>query len=91
MALMEALSVGATVVATAVGGVPQVITDDVNGLLVTPGRADDLAAALERVGEDPELRRRLGTRAKADGSAFDIARASGEIEQIYRRVLEDRG
>jgi glycosyltransferase involved in cell wall biosynthesis len=87
--LMEAMSVGAAIVATSVGGVPQVIADHVNGLLVAPGRAADLADALERVGQDPELRHRLGARAKADSSAFDVARASGEIEQIYRRVLED--
>ena len=38
--LMEATSVGATIVATSVGGVPQVITDGVNGLIVPPGRPE---------------------------------------------------
>jgi glycosyltransferase involved in cell wall biosynthesis len=87
--LMEAMSVGAPVVATSVGGVPQVIHDDVNGLLVSPGRPDCLARALMRITADPELRRRLARQAGKDSAAFDIARASGEIEDIYRGLLAD--
>jgi glycosyltransferase involved in cell wall biosynthesis len=86
--LMEATSVGTPIVATSVGGVPQVIVAGVNGLLVTPGRADLLADALERLSTDPELRERLGKQAAAEGARFDIARARGEIEQIYRQILD---
>jgi glycosyltransferase involved in cell wall biosynthesis len=77
------------VVATSVGGVPQVINNDVNGLLVSPGRPDCLARALMRISADPELRRRLGRKAGEDSAAFDIARASAEIEDIYRGLLAD--
>jgi glycosyltransferase involved in cell wall biosynthesis len=86
--LMEAMSMGLAIVATSVGGVPQVITDGGNGLLVRPGDAAGLARAIEAVGTDPGLRRELGRKAKEDSAAFDAARASGEIEQIYRRLLE---
>ena len=85
--LMEAASVGTAIVATAVGGVPQVVADGVNGLVVPPGDPEALALALERVTTDAELRRRLGDRAMADSSRYDIARAAAEIEDIYRRVL----
>ncbi len=87
VALMEAASVGATIIATAVGGVPQVVTDGVNGLIVPPGDPVALADALERVCVDPDLRDRLSRQAMADSARFDIARASGEIEDIYRRLV----
>jgi glycosyltransferase involved in cell wall biosynthesis len=87
--LMEATSVGATIVATAVGGVPQVITDGHNGLVVPPGRPDALVDAIERLWADPDLRAALGRRAAADSAQFDVARASAEIEELYRALLSD--
>ncbi len=74
--LMEATSVGAVIVATTVGGVPQVITDGVNGLLVPPGDPEALVDALERLSGDPGLRHRLGEAAAAESVTFDVARAS---------------
>ncbi len=88
--LMEATSVGATIVATSVGGVPQVITDGVNGLIVPPGAPERLADALERVSTDGGLRNRLGRQALVDSAVFDVARASTEIEGIYCTLLEVR-
>jgi glycosyltransferase involved in cell wall biosynthesis len=85
--LMEAFTVGATVVATSVGGVPLVVEDGVNGLLVPPGDPVRLADALQLVSTDPALATRLGQRARADGDQFDVARASRDIEDIYRRAL----
>ena len=89
VALMEAMSVGTAIVATAVGGVPQVVHDGVNGLVVPPGDPLALADAIERVCSDPELRTRLGTHALVDSATFDVARASSEIEQLYRDLLDD--
>jgi glycosyltransferase involved in cell wall biosynthesis len=62
-AAVEALSVGTPVVATAVGGVPEVVFDDRNGLLVPPNDDVALAAALERVLGDDALRDRLAASA----------------------------
>jgi glycosyltransferase involved in cell wall biosynthesis len=88
--LMEATGVGATIVATSVGGVPQVVQDGVNGLLVPPGRPDALADAIERLVHDPGLRRRLGSQAALGSTAFDIRRASREIEGVYRQLMHQR-
>ncbi len=88
--LMEAMAVGAAIVATSVGGVPQVIADGENGLLVPPGDAGGLADALERLNADRELRHRLGRQARLASSRFDAARASREIEDIYRRMLGEQ-
>lgn len=86
VSLMEATSVGIAIVATSVGGVPQVITDDVDGLVVPPGDPAALVDALERVASDPVLRRRLGDGAKARSAMFDVTSASRQVEGIYRRV-----
>jgi glycosyltransferase involved in cell wall biosynthesis len=85
--LMEATSVGTPIVATTVGGVPQVIEDGVNGLLVPPGDPSTLAGALERLAGDPDLRVALGARALAHRADFDAARATAEIEDLYRRLV----
>ena len=57
--LMEAMASGLPVVATRIAGIPELIDDGVNGLLVAPGRADLLADAIERTWFDPELRSAL--------------------------------
>jgi len=85
--LMEATSVGLPIVATAVGGVPQVLTDGVDGLVVPPDSPDALADGIARLAADPELRRRLGRGAKARSVMFDVAEASREIEGIYLDVV----
>jgi glycosyltransferase involved in cell wall biosynthesis len=91
VALMEAMSVGLPVVATAVGGVPQFVVDSEEGLLVAQGRPDLLADALIRVCSDSDLRRRLGEGAKRKSIVFDVRSASAKIEDIYRRLVETPG
>jgi glycosyltransferase involved in cell wall biosynthesis/peptidoglycan/xylan/chitin deacetylase (PgdA/CDA1 family) len=61
VALMEAMSAGLPVVATKTGGVPELVDDDCNGLLVAPADPEALANALERLAADPALRERLGS------------------------------
>jgi glycosyltransferase involved in cell wall biosynthesis len=85
--LMEATSVGTPIVATAVGGVPQVIEDGRNGIVVPPGDPEALAGALERLATDPDLRAELGHRALVRGAAFDVARSTAEIEALYARLV----
>jgi len=64
VALMEAMSVQLAVVATHVCGIPELITNDVEGLLVAPSSVEQLADALEKLIVDPELRGRLGLEAR---------------------------
>jgi glycosyltransferase involved in cell wall biosynthesis len=80
-AAVEALAVGTPVVATAVGGVPEVVTHGVNGLLVPPGRPDELGDAIARVLGDDELRGRLA--AAAAPSVAGLSR-----EKVYGRLVE---
>lgn len=62
--VVEALAVGTPVVSTAVGGVPEIVTDGENGLLVPAGDAEAFAEALRRLCGDKALRRRLGEAAR---------------------------
>jgi glycosyltransferase involved in cell wall biosynthesis len=62
---MEAMATGRPVVSTAVSGIPELVRDGETGLVVSPDDPDALAAALARLAGDPELRRRLGTAARA--------------------------
>lgn len=60
LCVLEAMAHGRPVVATAVGGIPEVVVDGVTGLLVPPGDAAALRSAVERLLADPVLRRRMG-------------------------------
>jgi glycosyltransferase involved in cell wall biosynthesis len=88
VAIMEATSMGLPIVTTAVGEIPNILTDDVDALLVPPARMDLLTAAIERLAADPTLRSRLGAAALERSTMFDVARATTQIEGIYGDLLE---
>jgi glycosyltransferase involved in cell wall biosynthesis len=90
VALMEAMSAGLPIVATIVGGVPDVVTDDVEGLLVPPGRPDLLAQAVGRVVTDAALRVRLGRASLNRSELFDVRGAAPRIEAVYTELLSGR-
>ncbi|MGB7052268.1 MAG: glycosyltransferase, partial [Acidimicrobiales bacterium] len=88
--VMEATSIGTPIVATAQGGLPEVIEDGVNGLLVPPGDAGALVDALARLAADPHLLAELGREALERRMAFDVARSTAEIEDLYRSLVAAR-
>lgn len=80
LVLVEAMRAGVAVIGTAAGGVPEIIEDGVTGLLVPPGDPAALAAAVERLRRDPELRRRLAAAGKnAAAERFDEERHFAEL------------
>ncbi len=81
-AAVEALSVGTPVVSTAVGGVPEVVRDGENGLLVPPNDPAALADALRTILHDDELRSRLAAAAKPSVAAIGRDVIYGRLEQI---------
>src|SRR5439155_19958662 len=58
--LLEAMNHATPVIASRVGGIPDIVEDGVSGLLVPPGDAATLAAAVRRLRDDPALARRMG-------------------------------
>jgi glycosyltransferase involved in cell wall biosynthesis len=83
VALLEAMSAGCAVVASAVPGIVDVVEDGVNGLLVTPGDPDALAAAMNRLLADPALAARLGRAAAETAAAYTV----GAVADRYRTLL----
>jgi glycosyltransferase involved in cell wall biosynthesis len=90
--LMEAMAAGVPVVATRVGGVPELVEDEVSGLLVRPGSAEDLAAALARVCADPRsaAQRTIAARARIERD-FDLRRSAEAMRELFRRYTADDG
>jgi glycosyltransferase involved in cell wall biosynthesis len=74
-------------VATAVGGIPEVVESGVSGVLVPAGDPDALARGVESLIADPALRARLGAAAKGRAAAlFSADVIVGKYVQLYRRV-----
>jgi glycosyltransferase involved in cell wall biosynthesis len=86
--LLEAMALEVPVVATGIAGVPRLITDEANGLLVGPGSADDLAAALGRVLADRGLRDRIGRAGRATVELrYSFAARMDRIRALYDELL----
>jgi glycosyltransferase involved in cell wall biosynthesis len=83
MALLEAMAYGTAVVATDVGGIPEVVEDGVEGLLVAPEDPAALAAALRELAADPGLRERLGAAARARAQALDAVEVAARLAALY--------
>jgi glycosyltransferase involved in cell wall biosynthesis len=87
LAIIEYMGIGAPIVATEVGGVPEIIEDGVHGLLVRPHDPSAMAKAIERLLQDPELARRLGAQARQRQRAeFDIDITVRRLEDLYREL-----
>ncbi len=87
IALTEAMAAGLPTVASGTGGIMEIIQDGVSGLLVPPGDAGELVAALVRVLQRPELARDLAQRGLARvRETFSLARTLEQMAAIYRGV-----
>lgn len=84
VALMDALALGLPVVATRVGGIPEAVTDGVEGILVPVDDHARLAAGYLDLAADPGRRAAMGAAARRRGDDFDVARSTARIEAIYR-------
>jgi glycosyltransferase involved in cell wall biosynthesis len=92
MTLLEAMAASKPIVVTRVGAVPSVITDGETGLLVEPADGAGLTKALAQLLDSPELRRRLGEKARAHVEQYYTAAAmSRKYLAMYRDVLTRRG
>lgn len=90
LVLVEAMAMGVPVVATATGG-PAEIIDTGSGVLVPAGDAAQLAATLERLAADPQLRRDLGSGGRRRAAIFSAGRVAEAHAAIYRGLLASRG
>jgi glycosyltransferase involved in cell wall biosynthesis len=85
--VLDAQAAGVPVVATGVGGVPEMIQDGVNGRLVPPRDPTALAEAILEALDDPDKARARALKARATVRAFDLARTIECTEALYFELL----
>lgn len=84
LALMEAQAAGKPIIATAVGGVAELVVDGIHGVLVPPADTAALSDAMLRLARDARLRRCIGERAAAEAPArFDLSLMAEQYERLY--------
>jgi glycosyltransferase involved in cell wall biosynthesis len=89
LAVMEYMAAGKPVVASRVGGLPDLIEDGVHGLLVEPGDPEGLAAALGELLRDPERAAEMGRRGRErQRSEFELDVMVRRLEELYETLLE---
>ena len=92
IALLEAVAAGLPVVATAVGAIPEVITNGETGWLVPPGDAEALAGALrEALLQPEEARRRAVAAFESANTRYSVDAMVGSFDELYRQLARARG
>ena len=85
MAILEAMSWGLPIISTTVGGIPEIVIDHQNGLLVEPGDIGGLAQSIESLIITKSLRLALGENARNSVKSFDINYYWTELSEIFYR------
>ena len=88
IAIIEAMRASLPIITTPVGGIPDMVTDGFNGLLIEPGHPEQIAQAVRRLVADPTLRRELGRAAnEVFEQKFSSSAAIGQLEKMYEKIL----
>ena len=87
MAVIEAMACGLPIIATRVGGLPDLVVEGVNGILVEPGMPEQLATALCQLIDDREKCASMGKESsRIAGDKFDIEQHVAQLIDIYKKV-----
>lgn len=86
--ILEAFAAGVPVVATRTGGIPEMVEDEVTGLLSSPGDINTFASATLRILKDPALKKQLIENAKTRVTEFSYQATAQKTAAIYREVLQ---
>lgn len=91
LTVLEAMAAGKPVIATAVGGVPELVKDGETGILVPPGDPQALVQAILPLVKDPMLRERMGKEGQRRAiERFDITQTAREYEELYIGLLKEK-
>ena len=92
VSLLEAMAAGKPIVATMVGGIPEVVSDRREGLLVPSGDPEALAGAIRELACDPKLAAHLGRQASEKVAAeYSIGATVRRLEEVYCSLLDKAG
>ena len=89
MAMLEAMAHGLPIIATPVGGIPDAVTNDVEGFLIKPGDESALTQVMTRFIEDEPLRLACGRAARTRAEGFDVTGYTEQLLQLYRQLLAE--
>ncbi|MGA1791061.1 MAG: glycosyltransferase family 4 protein [bacterium] len=90
-ALVEAMAMKKPVIATRTGGIPDLVHDGVNGLLVPPSDTSAIADAILRLADQPELIKGMGEMGEKMSEAYSLDEMMNRIEAMYQELLEGSG
>jgi glycosyltransferase involved in cell wall biosynthesis len=90
LVLLEAMAAGCPVVGANRGGIPDIVTDGVNGRLYEPDQPSSLITAVQRLLGDQASRRQLRQSARFEAERWGWAGATAQLRGYYRQVLEQR-
>jgi glycosyltransferase involved in cell wall biosynthesis len=86
-AMLEAMAWGKALIVSPVGGIPEFVTDGVEGFLVPPDAIDAIADAIRKLAENPDLRVQMGMAARKRVEPLDIQNYRIRLGEIYREAL----
>ena len=84
---IEAMATGRPVVASSVGGLPDIVLDGVTGILVPPGDVGALRASILQLLADPERRTRMGQAGRQRAASYSASAVVPQIERVYEEVI----
>jgi len=88
MVLTEAFAAGTPVIASAIAGYSDVVTDGVDGVLVPPGDPQRLAEELQRIHHEPERLEAMGAAARHSAQRYAWPRVADQVTKVYERAIE---
>jgi glycosyltransferase involved in cell wall biosynthesis len=91
VSMVEAMAWSLPVIVTPVGGIPELVTHDQQGFLVTPGKVEEIAQAMQTLLQDESLRLSMGRAARQQVSTLDIAPYHQQLAQLYAREVFEPG
>ena len=89
--LLEAMAAGKAIVATRVGGMPDMVVHGVSAFLIPKCNPEELSTAILKLATDEDLRERFGREAKKRVCAFNIEALSQSTHSLYQDMLKSRG
>jgi len=90
LVVLEAMSAGLPIVSTKVGGIPEIVQDNVNGVLVEPGNQEMLVEAITKLLTDKQKLVQMGRKSRELASQYDVKQTQQNYEQLYNGLLNEK-